>query len=80
MSAQAVALSWNPQTGAAPWANLPDAVQVLRNDAVVATLPFHTVSWVDDDAGPGQVRYEVRAVGGGGVAHGGAEAEVEGVP
>ncbi|PAP79166.1 hypothetical protein B1759_12490 [Rubrivirga sp. SAORIC476] len=80
VSAQAVALSWNPQTGAAPWANLPDAVQVLRNDAVVATLPCHTASWVDDDAGPGQVRYEVRAVGGGGVAHGGAEAEVEGVP
>lgn len=75
-SAQTVALSWDSQTYAAPWANLPDAIQVLRDGGVVATLPSHMTSWVDDDAGPGRIRYEVRAVGGGGVAHGDAEAAV----
>ena len=66
----AVGLRWAPRTYAAPWANLPEAYRVYRDGALVATLPPDATAWTDRGAGSGDVRYEVRAVGGGGESSG----------
>ncbi len=80
LSATAVALSWDRRVGVAPWANPPGAYRVLRNGALVATLPGDASSWVDAEAGANAATYEVHAVGGGGKSSGGARAEVAASP
>ncbi|WP_412069649.1 hypothetical protein [Rubrivirga sp. IMCC43871] len=70
-----VALTWDPRTYAAPWANLPDAVHIYRDGERVAALPGTASGWLDAGASGGT--YEVRAVGGGGESAGGAVVEVE---
>ncbi len=75
LSAEAVALRWDRRVGSAPWANAPEAYRVLRDGALVATLPGTASAWVDAEAGEAARRYEVRAVGGGGEAFGRPSAE-----
>ena len=70
VSPSTVVLAWDRRVGFAPWANPPEAYRVLRDGALVATLPGTAASWTDVDAGTAAHRYEVRAVGGGGESFG----------
>ena len=76
VSADAVALRWDRRVGPAPWANPPEFYRVLRDEALVTTLPGTTSSWIDAEAGRAAHRYEVRAIGGGGEAFGAPSVEV----
>ncbi|PAP76123.1 hypothetical protein [Rubrivirga marina] len=75
VSPEAVALRWDRRVGSAPWANPPEAYHVVRDGALVATLPGTASAWIDAEAGRAAHRYEVRAVGGGGEAFGAPSAE-----
>jgi 2-keto-3-deoxy-galactonokinase len=52
---------------------------VLRDGALVVTLPGTASAWVDAEAGEAARRYEVRAVGGGGEAFGSPAVDVPAV-
>lgn len=80
VAAGVVALRWDRRVGPAPWANPPEAYRVLRDGALVATLPGTASAWIDAEAGEAARRYEVRAGGGNGDSFGAPSVEVPAAP